>query len=107
MVEYDVKLIWGSWEWPNYFIEIRGQDGNNDKHRESEHVKDTAEREKLDTGRGKDITWIEMHPYTMTGHRIRGALHLEGTRGTCHVYAHGVPTWAFVAESLKLKIMSI
>ena len=58
-------------------------------------------------GGGMEWTWIEPHPYTIMGHRIRGTLQLEGKRGNCHVLAQGVPTWVFVAESLKLNISGI
>ena len=50
------NLIWDPGRVPTSLLETRGQDGNNDGHRDPEHVKETEGGEKLDTWRVREST---------------------------------------------------
>ena len=78
-------------------LENRRQYGNNYDHIYLEHIQDTEVGDKMDTWRGKNSTWLELHTHAMMVHSTMGIFKLEGTRGTCNVWAQGVHMWKFVA----------
>ena len=62
------------WKVPPSLPENREQNRNNDGRRGYEHIEDAEGEEKLETGRGRESTWIELHPHTIMGHIIIGTL---------------------------------
>ena len=61
---------------PSTLLAIRGQDENNDEHRDPEHIKEPDGGEEIDKWRGEESTCLEAHLHTMTGHSTRGTMQL-------------------------------